>query len=150
MDHIIADTLTSDVDSKKASEYDQETPQSHNPRHREEEPQNTDRHRTSGRQPKQSNHYVCTLLISLLKRSIWIWANSLWVNALGTNSFVTGYYELKLTENTLVLMCSFLSCIALRVNSVKAIANFITSFPACSDQRPAILNRDSLANHKTS
>ena len=32
------------------------TPQT-NPRHREEEPQNTDRHKTSGRQLKQSNQF---------------------------------------------------------------------------------------------
>ena len=51
------------------------------------------------------------------------------VIVLGTNSFATGNYEFKLTENTLVSMCSFLSCSALRVNSVRTIANFIQSFP---------------------
>ena len=44
--------------SKQASEYDQEIPQSHsaytNPRHCEEKPQNTDCHKRSERQLKQS------------------------------------------------------------------------------------------------
>ena len=45
---------------KKASEYDQEIPQSHTadqPTHREEAPQNTDCHKTSGMQLKQSNQF---------------------------------------------------------------------------------------------
>ena len=43
---------------KKSSEYDKEIPQSHTAdqlRHLEEDPQKTECHKPSGRQPKQSN-----------------------------------------------------------------------------------------------
>ena len=44
------------VGLQKVSEYDQEIPQSHiNPRHREEEPQNTNSQKKSLRRLKQSN-----------------------------------------------------------------------------------------------
>ena len=45
---------------KKASKYDQEITQSYTadkPQHREEETQNNDSHKTSGRQFKQSNTF---------------------------------------------------------------------------------------------
>ena len=51
------------LDKQKVSEYKQEIPHSLlqvNPRHREEEQQNTYSHKASGRQLKQSNYHFCS------------------------------------------------------------------------------------------
>ena len=59
--------------NQKVSEYDQEVPQSHTadqlgPRHREEEPQNTHSHKTSGRQltAEQPGHLF---LVNIIKKN---------------------------------------------------------------------------------
>ena len=58
MKHSLYNSWT--LDTQKVSEYKQEDPHSllqMNPRHREEEQQNTYSHKTSGRQLKQSNYH---------------------------------------------------------------------------------------------